>query len=241
MGKPMPTNQKTEMHAKAPARQRAAWILYFILQTAILITFKAWDLSGAWDMADRLKYGSIILNTLVLLFLWRKRPFDFIALGLLITLVADTFLIGLDTAYGLGVFCFCLVQTCYCLKMQNRRLFLRGVLILVIWTVLFLFKQKDPVVYLSAFSILMLTGNTVEAFVEKDLLFGIGLVLFTLCDLSVGLQNALVYVPAFPFPALVKAASELIWIFYLPSQVILLYRWFREYKDIRQAQQTKRA
>ncbi len=112
---------------------------------------------------------------------------------------------------------------------------------LTLWVILFITGQKEPVVYLSAFSILMLTGNTVEAFLEKDWLFGIGLLLFTLCDLSVGLQNAAAYVPAFPFPVLVKAASELIWVFYLPSQVLLLYRWFREYKDIRQAQQTKRA
>ena len=213
------------------ARARTAWILYFVLQTAVIIIFKTLEASGALDMADHLKYGSIILNTLLLLFLWRKRPFDFIALGLLITLVADTFLIGLDTAYGLGVFCFCLVQTCYCLKMQTRRLVLRGTLILVTWLILFIGKEQDIVVYLSVFSIWMLVLNTIEAFVEKDILFGIGLLLFTLCDLSVGLQNAFTYVPSFPFPGIVKAASELIWIFYLPSQVLILFRWYLEYKE----------
>ena len=208
----------------------AALIVYCLLQGAILVIFKSLEASGQWDMADHIKYGSIILNTAVMLFYWIKRPFDWIPLGLLITLVADTFLIGLDDFYVLGVFCFCLVETCYALKLQKRLWRLRLIIIVAAYLILLLLKQNDLIIYLSFYSILMQLLNLIEACREKDVLFGIGLTLFFLCDLCVGFQNALTYLPGFPRP-LLHAASYMIWVFYLPSQVIILLRWVLERKD----------
>ena len=62
------------------------------------------------------------------------------------------------------------------------------------------------------------TGDTRGVYILS--LFFLGLILFLACDTCVGLRNAASYIASFP-SELSVFASYLIWIFYLPSQVLL--------------------
>ncbi len=162
----------------------------------------------------------------------------FVSLGLLFTLAADTVLVLLDRWYLAGVILFCIVQTCYALSFGSgfRDWLLRIGNFLLVAAVLLVFRMGTPLNIASAYSITQLTLNALAAVIlifqaraegetAEDhpglLLFALGLILFWCCDVSVGIYNLTAGVPG--FGTLCETSGFLMWVFYLPSQVLLVF------------------
>lgn len=161
----------------------------------------------------------------------------FLNLGLLCTVCADFFLVLYQPQNKIaGMVFFSLAQTSYFLflwlfdenaKRKKIHLFVRLALIAVIEIIAFAVLQ-DKIDFLSTISVFYfanLAMNIVFSFLEtkRYLLFSIGLILFILCDICVGLSvaNGVYFdVPAF-LHFLIYPPFDLTWFFYLPSQTLI--------------------
>ncbi|MDO5292129.1 MAG: lysoplasmalogenase family protein [bacterium] len=143
------------------------------------------------------------------------------------TLVSDTFLLLTDYK-ELGVSTFIVVQLCYWYRLHKYKMTDLGITFLI-WTcvVVGISIARLPLDFLlliTAFYFICLLRNVWYSLSHGgNLLFRIGLVLFLLCDLNVGLFNLTQYVSvsATLGQFLYSCSSVLIWVFYLPSQVCL--------------------
>lgn len=175
-----------------------------------------------------------------------------IPLALCFTALADLFLLVRDDHYVMGVGAFCVVQTLYALhlKTSGKVWILRMSLFAVLCVVAFLGGFHEPEVYAGAYSMSQLLLNVVFGWiavrkkspVPHAVLFALALTFFLCCDICVGLRNLPDYIaPVLSLPAgatsesasglagpsrwlftVADAASVLIWIFYLPSQVMIV-------------------
>lgn len=156
-----------------------------------------------------IKYLLIILCFLYSL----KGKNKYIKLGLFITVIADYFLLVTSHNYNFGIFCFCVVQTIYMLMINKKNSFIYRIIIylaLVLILPLF-YEDRSLETLLALYSILFLTINVFESFKVNKILF-IGLGLFWLCDISVGLYN---------MGILRNITAYTMWLFYGPSQILL--------------------
>lgn len=161
------------------------------------------------------KYIGIILCFLYALIEKKQH----ISIALLFTLLADYSLLVLDNYYLIGVICFIFVQLIYYfyLKKNSYSLFIRTriiIYILIITISLIIKLDLLSATTLIYFSTLLL--NTISSYTNAKMkVFSMGLTLFVCCDICVGLYNIL------PFGILYIIVSKLMWVFYLPSQVLI--------------------
>lgn len=213
-------------------------MLYYIIETLLLIGFTVTDAVNAVSASAVLKFTSIAVNTVMLLIILRKsqnkKP-DKMAAALFLTLGADVFLILLDRCYLLGVLLFCMVQSLYGLELifsdgehPWKRVWGRLLVYGLVVGILRAGGMLDALTAASAYSMTQLTLNAVSGVCrytktkkKEDRWMALGLVLFWCCDACVGLRNATGYLPAFPQQISILA-GYIIWWFYLPSQILLL-------------------
>lgn len=206
-------------------------VLWFpTLEACLYLAFLALDLfwpGSRWDIP--LKYLSILLCFLFVLWAGRDRDGRLMKIALGFTLLADLFLLVLDRWYLAGVACFCVVQLLYLTRIASMRrehlllrLALRGLLVLLALAVAGKLGVLDPLTGLSLFYFSQLVVNVLESFALglPYGTFGVGLLLFLCCDLCVGLQNLSAWFPAAGGP-LLEFARVGMWLFYLPSQVLI--------------------
>ncbi len=192
---------------------------------AALLILDALGLPSVW-----VKYLAIVLCFLTAVRHGVQTRRYFLAAAMALTLFADTFLLLLDRYYLIGVLAFCIVQTLYAVylfPLAGRKsipprigLFLLAVLILV------LAGSADGLTVASAWSYTQLLVNVVCAFVGRKsrpggTLFALGMLLFLLCDTCVGLYHITGYFAGSLFEEIAGAAGYLMWVFYLPSQVLI--------------------
>nr|DAY57723.1 MAG TPA: YhhN family protein [Caudoviricetes sp.] len=140
-----------------------------------------------------------------------------------LTLGADTFLLLLNDHYGAGVALFCGVQALYlvriCRRNGGRTLWpLRLVLVLGAWAGLWALGLLSPLNLLAAVYFTNFLLNACQAVPLHSPLFSVGLWLFLLCDVCVGIRNQ----PEL-FPGWLAAFAQVgMWLFYLPGQVLLV-------------------
>ena len=165
--------------------------------------------------------------------------YNFVRLGLGVTLLADYFLVLCSPARELaGVAVFCVVQLTYFAalivsdKSRVRRtvhiLVRAGLCILIVpAALLILGDSADALAILSAIYYVNLVCNMLFAFADfrRWWLFGLGLFAFALCDASIGF-NFLVneYIGAAEGSFLWKIANSglnLAWIFYIPCLTMI--------------------
>lgn len=199
-------------------------------------------------------YGSIILcflyATISIKFSWDTS--HFIWLGLVFTCIADFFLVvATPTKQVEGVFCFTVTQLLYFtyiflkekrVKMRKIHVLVRTItsLVCVIAPFVVLKENVDLLSVLSMFYVCNLAINVVFAFLQsEERLFGVGLLLFIMCDLAVGFcAGAGVYFDVIEggiIDAVVNSDLNVAWLFYLPSQVIIsifLSKNFKKSKEI---------
>lgn len=156
--------------------------------------------------------------------------------GLAFTLVSDMFLLVRGEQFEAGVATFICAQLCYFLRINRTKLWwwlsigLRVVLPAIAIIVLASQDMLDALYILVAIYFVQLVMNFAENVVVAILakgkrervqavLLAIGFLLFIGCDICVGLTN------------LFGEASEYIWLFYTPSQVLIALSARRIYEE----------
>ena len=161
-------------------------------------------------------YGALIICALFAVYAFvrkRNRKNGMLLLAAILTLLADYYLVYVNDNYVLGVFLFCLVQITYALQLDNRKTFIYRTLILTAALIILFISGNLTLLYgLSVCSFVNLLINCFDALSLGQRIEALGLVLFLLCDLNVGLSNVNIK------PEL---TGLLVWIFYVPSQVLL--------------------
>ena len=178
-------------------------------------------------MTDRILFIAIFIIISSSFFYRRyaigRRDAYLLRAGLLCTLSAD-FCMLIIYNNVIGLMFFICAQTIYFFRYMSARLY-AVVLIPVLfaaYTALTWFTPLTLESRLAGVYACALITSTVTAFLRRGsyprpnrTLIPLGMLLFMLCDINVGLMNVL---PDSPGKA---AAHALIWVFYLPSQILL--------------------
>ena len=165
--------------------------------------------------------------------------------ALFFTVLSDFLLLLKDDYYLVGVSSFIIVQYLYGLylssllystKSYRKKMFIRLIIICVVTTIIsyILFLKSiyiDLLLISSIFYFLIISNNFLIAIkaLRKNLhktdvfLFTIGIFLFLLCDINVGIYNMSYYVdlPHLASNYIKSISHILIWFFYAPSQVLI--------------------
>ncbi|WP_164880693.1 lysoplasmalogenase family protein [Clostridium manihotivorum] len=167
---------------------------------------------------------------------------NLLQLAFFFTSIADFFLI-IKNYYTLGVLFFILVQVTYIIR-HSRKKFFNSKYIMVdilvfaaLITTAILFKPDciDNSLYIIALiygyfllnSLIIAWSTLSKEFYKKvsSFMIAIGMTLFFLCDINVGLYQFLVL--CYDTPSL-EIIYFLVWFFYLPSQLLLSLSGYKE-------------
>lgn len=187
---------------------------FIIVELIIYLTFIIFDLLKM--DSTYIKYLGIIFCFLYSLLNAKK----FQSISMFFTLIADMFLLVLNRYYEIGVLSFIVVQIIYILFIKNNNkkyfvsfLIFRFVVLFLGTLILCLTKNLNLLNFLVITYFSNLLINTIESYTIKNNILSLGLTLFVCCDICVGLHNVL------PHETI---ASFLMWVFYLPSQVLIV-------------------
>ncbi len=173
------------------------------LEAALYAVFLTTDLTGG--SGDPVKYASIAVCLVFSVLFACRGGSRLMPAAMALTLGADTFLLLLNDHYGAGVALFCGVQA-------------RLVLVLGAWAGLWALGLLSPLNLLAAVYFTNFLLNACQAVPLHSPLFSVGLWLFLLCDVCVGIRNQ----PEL-FPGWLAAFAQVgMWLFYLPGQVLLV-------------------
>lgn len=205
--------------------------LFLAVQAALYAAFLGLDLflpGSGWDVP--LKYFSILLC-----FLWSLGSVGNLdgkltSTALAFTLLADLFLLVLNRWYGVGVASFCVVQLLYLARIHRAgtrplalRLLLRAGLTALLLSVGAALGALNGLTALTLIYFSQLAANFLAGLSlgRRGRVFTLGLLLFMGCDLCVGLNNLSSVLPQAAVLALLPFARVGMWLFYLPSQVLI--------------------
>ncbi len=222
--------------------------LFILMELLLYITFLYQDIfkKGSLLVSTNLKFSSIILCFVAVFWFYARESMtlDIVLLrcAFLFTLISDLCILMLDFYY-LGLITFCIVQLLYLIRLNCWRkkqgihsalwiLILRNVLFaMAITGILITLKiSLGGLVLISIFYFVSIFFNTVDAIrIHSSVpkiqykLYAIGMVLFFLCDLNVGLFNLSDYIQIEEswFHKVYEFATIAMWMFYLPSQVLI--------------------
>lgn len=204
-----------------------------IAETGVYIAFNTITFAFNKD-TNAIKYFGILTCFTVAVvncFSNRKDCF-FVAGAMLFTAIADLFLLMLDGYSECGVGAFIVVQLLYFARIyyaHGKKPWISGAVRIGIAAMIIIILaatgKLNLLTALTAFYLTQIVANIVDsAFIikysKRNILFFIGLILFLCCDLCVGLFNFSevgITLPA----ALEKVIAPAIWLFYLPSQVLI--------------------
>ena len=188
---------------------------YFILlETIIYLGFLAGDLF-AYD-TSLIKYAGVVLCFVRAL--CKRNKVITLAFGF--TLISDFILLLLNRHYVAGMCFFILVQMTYLYflrRQQCKPCFLFRGLVLCLGMFFLLVNRQADLLYITVlFYFANLLGNTLSSFTNPRLrMMFFGFALFVCCDICVGMHNLL------PYGRLYDVISYCMWLFYLPSQVLI--------------------
>ena len=218
---------------------RWRWILCAVALNACLYAAFLWlDFTQIGSPASTwLKYAGILLCAAIT-FLARGRELSrgdlrLLQAALLLTVLADTSLLLLNQPVA-GVAVFCAVQALHTTRFNGRSLknppkvllFAFPIAILLYYlldSLGMMFNPQFSVTLLYAPLLLISVASAIIAALRckfpliNAVFMALGMVLFLLCDVNVALYNSL----AASMPRISNAALPQIWLYYLPSQVLL--------------------
>ena len=202
----------------------AALAGFLAAEGALYAAFLALDLTGRGGCAVPVKYGGVLLCLLFALACALRGGDRLVLPALALTAGADWFLLVRGDHYPVGVALFLCVQSVYYLRLRlsgtPAAWPLRAGLALAAGLALYALRLASPLNLLAGLYFSQLLSNTVLAWTKKGCrrrIFAAGLTLFVGCDLCVGLFNVL----SAGHP-LYSAVSVGMWLFYLPSQVLIV-------------------
>lgn len=203
---------------------RRATIGFTAAEAALYAAFVALDLSGAGGPDVALKYAGVLLCLGFSLLCAARGGDRLVPAALLLTALADLLLLVADRYYALGVLIFLGAQSVYLVRLRlaarHSWWILRSFLPLIAALALYALDLASPLNLLAGLYFSQLLVNAVLAWTlpgRRWRLFAAGLTLFIGCDLCVGAFNSPGLVP----PALYRFAAVEMWVFYLPSQVLI--------------------
>jgi hypothetical protein len=220
--------------------------LFIFVQIILYVAFLTLDFMGqVYAVSADIKFGVIILCFCYVFFFGKNTDKGIIfcmKAGMFFTLVSDLFLLMLDY-YVYGVLTFIVVQQLYSIRLilaehrKIRKLALRislqlAVTIGVCMVLGVIGVKPDILLIISVFYFVSIVTNTFTAVWiavqnhkdQGNVLFAVGMVLFLLCDINVGIFNmsGFVALPEKLYQLLYSLSSVLMWTFYAPAQVILV-------------------
>lgn len=208
------------MAERVPPRLTAAFLG---LEGVIYAAFLTLDLTGRGGQTIAVKYTGILLCLAFSLLCAARGGDRLVPIALALTAGADWFLLVRNDHYAIGILLFLCVQTAYFIRLRlagaDSAYFLRSGLALGAGLAVYAAGMAAPVNLLAALYFSQLLSNTALAWAlrgKRQRRFALGLTLFVGCDVCVGLFNAL---PA--ASSLFPAVSVGMWLFYLPSQVLI--------------------
>lgn len=186
--------------------------------------------------SDKLKFLSMILIFIISLLAKKDalnhKDLHLLQIGLFITVIADLFLLVLNNHYILGISLFSIVQIIYIIRYKcgDIKFIIRKFIVIFISLLIIYFMINKLVIkfdfiwIMGVFYAYCLTSSVVEAFKvyrykrypkPNRYMILIGMILFLLCDINVAIYNI------FNEGLLYSISSVSMWLFYLPSQVLL--------------------
>ena len=226
--------------------------IFILIQLLSYFTFIYFDFSNLnGNISNLIKYFTILL-CLIFVLIPRKESggsavdHRLLKLAFLFTFISDYFLLFTEEIIP-GLVTFIIVQVLYLLRIYRWKLdfnlinkskiilpmyFLRNLFAgMILLLVLSLLSVKlELTIVLATFYFLSLLLNCFDllriSFVIKTpqlRLFLIGLLMFLLCDINVGIFNMQQFIanPLVKYEKIYSIASVAMWIFYLPSQVFI--------------------
>ncbi|MBK5242849.1 lysoplasmalogenase family protein [Clostridium sp.] len=197
--------------------------------------------------SESIKYLCILLCFLISILSTKNLHVDkvndvdtqLLKLGLFITIIADLCLVILDF-YIFGVVFFTLVQIIYCVRYTNKNikktlinLFTIFLFIVFTYAIVILFIEGINILLpISLFYVICLLSSVIKAIKASNnnlytpkskYMILLGMVLFLLCDTCVAFSNITILFPlsGYIMTRFQSIAYFLIWVFYLPSQLLL--------------------
>lgn len=209
------------------------WIkVYIVIEAVLLIAIKSLQSVHAGRTINYVMYAAIVMNSVVAAYYYfrygrslkDKHP-NLIALALLMTLAADFFatLIGRwasYTAYTFGIALFCVTEIIYAVYLRAGKgtVILRAVLAAAGIVLVRKMGMTKPDTILGLVNEVLVLVNVVDAWAAKridpPMLFKVGITLFFCCDTSIVIR-------ALASGAVKNAAWFMVWVFYVPAQVLI--------------------
>lgn len=209
--------------------KRIATYCFLAVEAVLFCGFVACDIAGN-GLSSILKFIAIALVGAMGLMAGKEKDNRIVTVALLFTVLADVFLVLIGNYY-IGVPIFAIVQVCYAIRFsflsgktlvgEILKRVLPAIAFGVIVTLLADFKYGLTAFYGWTFAVNFVHGFELQILKpsKRHLIFAIGLTLFACCDLCVGITNL---VPSFMTEQMISNAGIATWIFYLPSQIIIL-------------------
>lgn len=209
--------------------KRITSIIFLVAEALLFGAFVTMDIMHI-DGENIVKYIAIALVGLMGLRAGKQRDNVVVTAALLFTMLADIFLILIGNFIA-GVLVFLCVQTCYTVRFsfmsgkpmvgELLKRLLPGVILGGIATYFLGIKVGVVVLYACSFAVNFAHGFELQILKPsaRHLRFAIGIFLFACCDACVGITNIQ---PPFFTEQMIRNAEVMTWIFYLPSQILIL-------------------
>ncbi|MBO5937257.1 MAG: hypothetical protein J6Q79_06535 [Clostridia bacterium] len=205
-----------------------SWI-FLAVEAVLFCIFVAMDVMNH-SAENTVKYIAIALVGIFGLRAGKNKDNIVVTVALLFTMLADIFLILVGN-FVAGVCVFICVQTCYTIRfsfMSGKPLvgellkrLLPGLILGSAATYFLGVNVGIVVAYACSFAVNFVHGFELHILKPspRHLRFAIGLFLFACCDACVGITNLR---PGFLTEQMIRNAEVMTWIFYLPSQILIL-------------------
>ena len=206
---------------------------YIAAEALILTVIKITQQMHVGRIINCCMYSAIVVNTLVCTYFFAKysrtirdRRDNLIAYALFVTLIADWFLTFIGRrysaeAYTCGLFFFCAVEAVYMLYLRPGRASVAARILLFAAGAFALYRtgQLTADNALGLLNMVLILVNVIDVWTSRkndvSALFRAGMTLFLCCDTCIMLKSM-------TSGAVREAAHFMIWIFYVPAQVLLV-------------------
>ena len=209
--------------------KRISSFIFLAVETVLFCTFVTMDIMNL-SAVNIIKYIAIALVGIMGLRAGKQKDNLVVTIALLFTMLADVFLILVDN-FEVGVGVFLCVQTCYTVRFsfmsgkpmvgELLKRLLPGLILGPLTAYFFGADVGIVVAYSCSFAVNFAHGFELHILKPspRHLRFAIGLFLFACCDMCVGITH---FQPGFLTEQMIRNAEVMTWIFYLPSQILIL-------------------
>lgn len=197
-------------------------LIYFLIEliTCILLIFKL-----VKDV-NIFRYSQVIIDfiaSIVIFIFYKSKKSAYFCVAFFMICLADYGLVILGDHYELSVafFLFAQIALMLMLKIGKIELLIRLIVIVVLEVIAFIICKDlySPLVILSMLYLATFSANIIYAIIKKEhIMFIIGMILYMLCDICVGISNF----ELFTNEVLIDVCAKLIFIFYIPGLFLMV-------------------